>query len=170
MIGSVIASDVDTAATYTAGTDGDTVGEVRWCKMWAALAAADRTLLTTAANDATDGITRKMSAEIISVRGWWGALTNQAQDTAVGMLRDGGATAGVPEADDELTAVVAYGMLTVDETARVNAAFEALKMMDDMDGDGMPTPTDDAPALPLVGIGLLGLLLAGRGAWLRRRA
>ncbi len=29
---------------------------------------------------------------------------------------------------------------------------------------------EEAPALPLVGIGLLGLLLAGRGAWLRRRA
>ena len=29
---------------------------------------------------------------------------------------------------------------------------------------GMP-----APALPLVGVGILGLLLAGRGAWLRRR-
>ena len=28
---------------------------------------------------------------------------------------------------------------------------------------------EDAPALPLVGVGLLGLLLAGRGAWLRRR-
>ena len=32
----------------------------------------------------------------------------------------------------------------------------------------MPDPTD-APALPLVGIGILGLLLGGRGAWLRRR-
>ena len=31
----------------------------------------------------------------------------------------------------------------------------------------MPTPT---PAVPLVGIGIPGLLLAGRGAWLRRRS
>ena len=37
---------------------------------------------------------------------------------------------------------------------------------------GMMTDDDEeeAPALPLVGIGILGLLLAGRGAWLRRRS
>ena len=167
MIGSVIASDVDTTATFTAGTDGDTVGEVRWCKKWAGLAAADRTLLTNAANHATNGITRKTSAEIISVRGWWGALSSVAQDTAVGMLRDGGATTGVPETDDELAAAIAYGLLTVAETTRVNSAFEALKM------GAMATEEEEeeeeAPALPLVGVGILGLLLAGRGAWLRRR-
>ena len=35
------------------------------------------------------------------------------------------------------------------------------------DSGMMPTPT---PAVPLVGIGIPGLLLAGRGAWLRRRS
>ena len=39
-------------------------------------------------------------------------------------------------------------------------------MTDDEEGDD----EDEAPALPLVGVGILGLLLAGRGAWLRRRA
>ncbi len=34
---------------------------------------------------------------------------------------------------------------------------------------GMATDEEEAPALPLAGLGILGLLLAGRGAWLRRR-
>ena len=47
----------------------------------------------------------------------------------------------------------------------LNALSGRGMMTDDDDDD-----TADAPALPLVGVGLLGLLLAGRGAWLRRRA
>lgn len=56
------------------------------------------------------------------------------------------------------------GGLLPDQKAMVMEVGNILsgRMMD----EPMPTPT---PAVPLVGIGILGLLLAGRGAWLRRR-
>ena len=48
--------------------------------------------------------------------------------------------------------------------------------MDVVDGVGMAISgrggmmtDEETPALPLAGVGILGLLLAGRGAWLRRR-
>ena len=61
-----------------------------------------------------------------------------------------------------------YDRLRANAMARVMKSGDALSgraAMDDDDDDD----TDEAPALPLVGVGLLGLLLAGRGAWLRRR-
>ena len=76
----------------------------------------------------------------------YGAQTSTAAD-------DGFATAFDPTYDD-LGATV---------KAIVNAAGTALS------GRGMMTDDEEAPALPLAGIGILGLLLAGRGAWLRRR-
>jgi len=54
---------------------------------------------------------------------------------------------------------------TMERVMKSGDALSGRAMMTD-GGDDM----DTAPALPLVGVGLLGLLLAGRGAWLRRRA
>ena len=53
----------------------------------------------------------------------------------------------------------------------MNAAvneYDPTIMAEGMDS-GLWMPFMATPALPLVGLGVLGLLLAGRGAWLRRR-
>ncbi len=55
---------------------------------------------------------------------------------------------------------------TVVDKVGMYLSGRGMMMTDGEEDDGM----DEAPALPLVGIGILGLLLAGRGAWLRRRA
>ena len=123
---------------------------------------------------------------------WWNANDEDGTGTAntaclhrqqlVGIIPiDGdGATDGVQPAsaaDDDVDAVLycrpydGTGGLRPAEMEVVNGVAMAISgrggmMTDGDDDDGM----EDAPALPLVGIGLLGLLLAGRGAWLRRRA
>ena len=77
------------------------------------------------------------------------------------LIAIGGVDADVPNGPNgELS------QLTASVSARATAAYNALS------GDAMTTEEEEeeAPALPLVGVGLLGLLLAGRGAWLRRRA
>ena len=64
-----------------------------------------------------------------------------------------------------------YDRLNAAGHARADMSGNALSGRAMMtDGEDDEEDMADAPALPLVGIGLLGLLLAGRGAWLRRRA
>ena len=81
----------------------------------------------------------------------YGAQTSTAAETGAGTLYS-----------------VDYDELTRQAKTVVDKAGNALS------GRAMMTTEEEeeeeAPALPLVGVGLLGLLLAGRGAWLRRRA
>ena len=158
MIGAAFHSGADTAAVFTAGTDGDSPSEQKWCRMnFSDLTLADRADLHTAVTTTTtntDGITRKPTDELISAKGWWDDLTADGQDAAIGGLES-------QDASDELSAQRAFTALTVAQNTRVMNAYSGLL------GSGTtPRPT---PALPLVGLGLLGLLLAGRGAYLRRR-
>ena len=163
--------DDDTAGDHVAAVATNAIDSARWCVMSDGLSA------TSTQNDAknikdiatmgggttdneVDAITRKPTDDVFNAAGWWAALdagTNQARTRqfALGATADPGGT---------------YSALSRANANAVDAAFAALM------ADAMPTDeeeeeeTEDAPALPLVGVGLLGLLLAGRGAWLRRRA
>ena len=130
------------------GTDGNTDGERQWCHMWDGLGKPEQDALKAVATRDVGGITRKPTDELISAAGWWAHLNAEAKQVAIG--EDDGGT----DFSDTLRS------LTTAQEARVRAGYAALM-------NGMMT--DDAPALPLVGAGFLGLLLAGRGAWLRRR-
>ena len=63
------------------------------------------------------------------------------------------------EEQEAVVAIAGYALAT-----GMIATFDEIKMSD------LWQPFTAVPALPLVGLGILGLLLAGRGAWLRRRA
>jgi hypothetical protein len=159
MIGAAFHSGADANAVFTAGTDGDSPSEQKWCKMnFSDLKLADRADLDTAVTTTTaneDGITRKPTDELISAKGWWDDLTFDGQDAAVGGLTS-------QTADGALQDKVAFTALTVAQNTRVMNAYSGLR------GSGATT-TQPTPALPLVGLGFLGLLLAGRGVYLRRR-
>ena len=144
----------------------------RWCVPWSGLSTA------TASNDAknlmeavtmgrdgtntTDAITKKASDNIFNVQGYWtsiGAGTNavMTRRLVLGLAAD--ATDPGP----------AYGTLPRTTADAVDAAYMALMPGGMTTTDDEEEEEEEAPALPLVGVGLLGLLLAGRGAWLRRR-
>jgi len=61
-------------------------------------------------------------------------------------------------AQEEVVAIAGYAL-----AMGMTATFAEIMMSD------LWVPFVATPALPLVGVGVLGLLLAGRGAWLRRR-
>ena len=144
----------------------------RWCVPWSGLSTAstsndaknlkDAVTMGQAGTNATDAITKKASDNIFNVQGYWTSINAGTNAVMTRRLILGLAVAA---ADPGAT----YSSLPRATANAVDAAYMALMpgmMTDSGDDDDM----DDAPALPLVGVGLLGLLLAGRGAWLRRRA
>ena len=152
----------DTPPKPTQGLGDDHVAAVattvshfqRWCVAWSGLSTKrdqdDADALMRGVTRGTTRITTDAADNVFDVRGWWASLTGQAaRNIAIGSAAD--VAAAYPSSASDSTRM------------KINAAYAALM------GD-MMMPTEGAPALPLVGIGILGLLLAGRGAWLRRRA
>ena len=132
--------------TFSAGTDGDNDSEREWCAKWADLGANQQRALNAGAKQSrTDGgIVTSASDRVFDMSGWWDGRTLEGQNMAVG---------------GTATAVVLTDAANTSLTGNIRAAYMSLM------GDAMP-----APAIPLVGLGLLGFLVAGRGAYLRRRA
>ena len=142
---------LDPDEVFTAGTDRDNDSERQWCVGFDALGLNEQRALTAGATQARadGGITTKATDSVFSMTQWWNGMTDEGRQMAIG-------AAAAP------AATVAAATTTV--AGQIRMAYESL-----MSGM-MTTTTTDAPALPLVGIGILGLLLAGRGAWIRRRS
>ena len=105
-----------------------------------------------------------------SIHLWWEALDCRKMSIATGYAQPAycGHFVNAPKANEmntltveqeEVVAIAGYALAT-----GMIATFDEIKASD------LWQPFTAVPALPLVGIGILGLLLAGRGAWLRRRA
>ena len=131
----------------------------QWCLMFDDLGQNEQRALNAGAKQGRDGtatnggggITTTASDRVFDITAWWDGMQAEGRQIAVGATADPGTS---------------FTGLTSSNANNATAAFEALM------GGMMPTDDEEeeAPALPLVGIGILGLLLAGRGAWLRRRA
>ncbi len=151
--------------------------ESRACKGFSALSRADRR----AVEDFVDGT---MSGPFESTKDWWNAnagsggnecAVRQQLVAALALDRDDqleGIQPQVADSDDPDKQLYCRdfdgdGGLRPAELEVVEGVGMAISGRGDM---AMEDPEEEAPALPLVGVGLLGLLLAGRGAWLRRRA
>ena len=126
-----------------------------WCVLWADLGQNQQRAMRAAAMQARadGGITTKASDRVFDKTAWWDGMTVEGRRIAIG-----GVIADISDAPEQS----GWSALTVSLADRATAAYMAL-----MGDTAMkPTPT---PAVPLVGLGVLGLLLAGRGAYLRRR-
>ena len=133
-----------------------------YCAMYADLRDPEKTVVREAVME--------IDGDYASIHLWWEALDCRQMSIATGYAQPAycGHFVNAPKANEmntlteEQEAVVAiagYALAT-----GMIAKFDEIKMSD------LWQPFTAVPALPLVGLGILGLLLAGRGAWLRRRA
>ena len=153
-----------------ADTDVTKESEANACKMTLdGLTTARSRSIEDFIDPATDAATTNdnVIGMFASTKAWWDAVgeeTNQCpiRQALVGVLPIATVTTGASTDGDKNLFCRDYDDLRGDDQDMVDMVGMYLS------GQGMPT--DEAPALPLVGVGILGLLLAGRGAWLRRRA
>ena len=147
--------------------------ESRACKGFSALSRADRRAVE-------DFVDSTMTGPFESTKDWWNA--NAGSGGAVCAVRQQLVAVLALDSDDQQEGIQPQQQDSDDPDKQLYCR--------DFDGDGGLRPTEleiveevgmaisgrgdmaeeEVPALPLVGIGILGLLLAGRGAWLRRRS
>ena len=111
----------------------------------------------------------EIDGQYASIHEWWEALNCPQMSIATGYAQPQycGHFANAPKANEmntltmeqeEVVALAGYPLAT-----GMTATFAEIMASD------LWQPFTPVPALPLVGLGILGLLLAGRGAWLRSR-
>ena len=152
------------------------------CKMFADLSADNQDRLTQFIVTDTPSATNEGFS---SVMAWWNSLTETAtpcpiKQALVGMNEVGewdGSTYTTNTTNVDAADVFCGNYASLSGTgipasrkAAVDRAGNALSGRGAMTTETEEEEEEEAPALPLVGVGILGLLLAGRGAWLRRRA
>ncbi len=109
-----------------------------------------------------------------STKAWWDAVGDETngcpiRQALVAKLPIGTVATGASTDSDKNLFCRDYDDLRGDDQDLVDKVGMYLSGRGDMDMEDPDGDEEEAPALPLVGVGLLGLLLAGRGAWLRRR-
>ena len=116
-------------------------------------------------------ITRTPDEGMYTAEVWWDSFSKQGQHNSrpageVGrMLAIGDVDTQDGAADNYVAGD--WSKLSRTEFTKVEKAFEALKQPGSSVAE-TPDEPEDAPALPLAATGLLGLMLAARGAWRSR--
>ena len=132
-----------------------------FCAMYDGLGNTEKSIVNMAAGE--------IGGDYDSIQLWWEALDCRKMSIATGYAQPAycGHFMYAPKANEmntlsmaqeEVVAIAGYAL-----AMGVTATFDEIKM------SALWRPFMPTPALPLVGLGVLGVLLAGRGAWLQRR-